>query len=173
MFQKYIGDEKVRYVLGNTGEKTLVVFGINPSTANKDKSDTTISTILYRLNDWGYDSFVMLNIYPERATKLINLPKEINEEIHLKNLEEIEKVISDASGILCAWGNQITDKDRSFFVNVCLKSIAEKIDESNVKTYCLGTSKTEHPYHPLARVKKPEKLLNFDLNTYYKKLSEG
>lgn len=173
MFQKYIGDEKVRYVLGSVGEKTLVIFGINPSIADKEKADPTISTILNRLESWGYDSFVMLNIYPERATKLSNLPKEMNETLHLKNLEEIENAISGASGILCAWGNQIDDKDRTFFINICLKHIAEKINKSSSKTYCLGTSKSKHPYHPLARVKKPETLINFDLKNYCEKLLKG
>ena len=168
MFEKYIGDEKNRFVLGNNGERTLVIFGINPSIANKEKSDPTISTILNRLETWGYDSFVMLNIYPERATQLKNLPQEIDENLHKKNIEEIKKVISTAYGVLIAWGNQI--KHRDYFYKICLKEIEKAIDESCIKTYCLGTSKSGHPYHPIARVKKPEKLIDFEFKNYCENL---
>ena len=164
MFEIYVGNENARYVLGNNGNKTLVVFGINPSVANKEKSDPTISTILNRLKIWGYDSFVMLNIYPERATKLKNLPDKMNENLHQNNIEEIKKVISTASGILLAWGNQIMHRD--YFYKECLADIAKVIDESGVETFCLGTSKAGHPYHPLARFEKPEKLINFEFKKY-------
>ena len=46
--------KNVRYVLGTKGGNTLIVFGINPSTATAEKSDPTISRIDTYLKKYGY-----------------------------------------------------------------------------------------------------------------------
>ena len=42
-----IGDnDKVRYLLKKEGSKPLVVIGVNPSTANDDRPDATMTRVL-------------------------------------------------------------------------------------------------------------------------------
>ena len=80
-FDIYNGSETERYLLGTKGDKTLIVIGINPSTANKDVSDRTIARVMGHIERYGYDSFVMINIYPLRATDFDNLPNEFDENL--------------------------------------------------------------------------------------------
>ena len=46
----YIGDDKVRYALGEPGSYNLLVIGLNPSTAIPDKPDPTIKREYGRLD---------------------------------------------------------------------------------------------------------------------------
>mgnify|MGYP004487088893 CR=1 FL=1 len=164
MYNIYSEDgEKVRYVLGTKGDNTLIVFGINPSTATAEKSDPTISRIDTYSKKYGYDSFKMLNIYPLRATNSDSLPMMPDNEIHKQNIREIKAALNNASAVLCAWGNLIFKRQylKDYFGN-----IAEIICNSQIPTYCLGITKSGNPRHPLARMKMPDKLVNFDIGTY-------
>ena len=64
----YIGDDKVRFILGEVGTNTIICFGINPSTANDIKDDPTISKIRKIASENNCDGWIMLNLYPQRAT---------------------------------------------------------------------------------------------------------
>ncbi len=57
---KMVGDECVRYSLTNKGVNPLIVIGINPSTADKDKPDATMRRVMGFAERYGFDSFVML-----------------------------------------------------------------------------------------------------------------
>ena len=39
-------NDKVRYVLRKDGDRPLVVVGLNPSTANEAKADTTMTRVM-------------------------------------------------------------------------------------------------------------------------------
>ena len=163
-FEIYRGSENERFVLGTKGKNTLIVIGINPSIADKETSDRTISRVTTYVQKFGYDSFKMINVYPLRATNFDELPKSFDKKLHEKNLFEIEKEIKDASAILCAWGTHICDRE---YFKICYKDIFEIISENNIPTYCLGKTKKGHPLHPLLRgIPVPEKLSNFDMMSY-------
>ena len=66
-------DNKARFVLGKKGKKTLLCIGTNPSTATPSKLDNTLKTVKRFSKDLEYDSWIMLNIYPQRATNPNNL----------------------------------------------------------------------------------------------------
>lgn len=68
-----IGDDKVRYVLKKQGHNPLFVLGVNPSTADDVKSDHTITRVCGFAERMGFDSFIMINVYPLRATDIMNL----------------------------------------------------------------------------------------------------
>ena len=69
------------------------MIGLNPSTATRDKSDTTVAKVEAVARRNGHDGFVMLNLYPLRATKPSTLPQRANATQLRRNL--------DASG--CSW----------------------------------------------------------------------
>ena len=51
----YIGDDNVRYALGEPGSYNLIVVGLNPSKATPQKSDTTISKVREIVKSEGFD----------------------------------------------------------------------------------------------------------------------
>ena len=57
-----------RYILGTRGEKPLICIGINPSTAAPDDLDNTLKSVERVALHNGYDSFIMFNVYAQRAT---------------------------------------------------------------------------------------------------------
>ncbi len=56
----------IRYVLGTKGSKTLICFGVNPSTATPDNLDNTLKSVERIISLNQYDSWIMLNLYPQR-----------------------------------------------------------------------------------------------------------
>ena len=57
-----------RYVLGRVGRHPLVCIGINPSTAQPGALDPTLKSVERLANANGFDSWIMFNVYPQRAT---------------------------------------------------------------------------------------------------------
>ena len=60
-----------RYILGTRGQKSLICVGINPSTAAPDALDPTLQSAQRIALNNGYDSFLMFNVYAQRATRTI------------------------------------------------------------------------------------------------------
>jgi len=59
-------DRMYRYELHRIWDekKSLLQFiGLNPSTANEEKNDNTISRIIGFTHDWGYGGFYMTNLF--------------------------------------------------------------------------------------------------------------
>ena len=67
-----------RYVLGTRGANPLIVVGVNPSTAAPDALDPTLQSAERIAHSNGYDSFLMLNVYPQRATDPNDMEKNRN-----------------------------------------------------------------------------------------------
>ena len=59
----YIGDDNVRYALGEPGSHNLVVVGLNPSRATPQKSDTTISKVREIAKLEGFDGWIMITCH--------------------------------------------------------------------------------------------------------------
>jgi hypothetical protein len=156
--------DNYRYALGKNGngKKTLFCIGINPSTANSEETDTTITkveNIAFRKGkakkiDFKekFDSFVMLNIYPLRATDPRNLPCRVDKSKHEENIKIIMELIKDNSVIWVAWGNLIHSRD---WLDDCLTDIILKIknEKKGIKWVKMGNLTVENePQHP-SRVK--------------------
>lgn len=63
-----------RYILGTRGRRPLICVGINPSTAAPDALDPTLQSAQRIALNNGYDSFLMFNVYAQRATRPAMLP---------------------------------------------------------------------------------------------------
>ena len=57
-----------RYILGTRGNNPLICIGINPSTAEPDHLDNTLKSVSRIAAGNGFDSFIMFNVYAQRAT---------------------------------------------------------------------------------------------------------
>ena len=60
--------EEYRYILGTKGKKPLITIGVNPSTAAPDDLDNTLKSVERIAHHNGFDSFIMFNVYAQRAT---------------------------------------------------------------------------------------------------------
>ena len=137
-----------RFVLGVTGDNPLVCFGINTSTAEPLKPDATLQRVERYAYKHGYDSWIMLNVYPQRATDPKHLHITLDQSLHQKNLEVIDKVLKKGDlKLWAAWGTLIDV--RPYLCN-CLNDIKKIASVNNCKWYSVIDG---IPVHPLYRVK--------------------
>jgi len=148
---KHNDDNTARFILGTVGENSLVCFGINPSTAEPDKLDPTLIRIQKYADINGFDSWVMLNIYPQRATNPNHIHLTVDNDLHEQNILHISKILQRKNlTLLATWGVIIAM--RTYFKK-CLLDIAEIADKNECRWVALGKTKDGHPYHPLTRAK--------------------
>lgn len=91
----YLGDDTERYILGQPGKRNMLVFGVNPSTATPGDNniDPTIRKVRKLIAEDDYDGWIMVNLYPLRATD----PKELPQKEDKKLLEREIMAYSRAS----------------------------------------------------------------------------
>lgn len=165
-------NDTVRYTLGQPavgkGKKNLVCFGINPSTARPNDLDNTLKSVERIAKRAGYDGWIMLNVYPQRATNPNDLHTELDEDIHNKNVQHIQKVLVEYNAtILAAWGTLI---NKRAYLKKCLQEIHSVSKQSKRKWVRIGAiSKDGHPHHPLY-LSNEELPQEFDINTYIQSL---
>ena len=142
-------DDNVRYALGTSGENTLICIGINPSTASPDKLDPTLKSVERITYNNGYDSYLMINIYPVRCTEFKKLNMNECRYYHKRNLEEITKLLRQLEqpyNIWLAYGNLIEEEKH---MKKYLKDILKELAKYKCNYYCTGLTKKANPRHPL------------------------
>ncbi len=87
-------DNSARYTLGKLGKRMLFFVGINPSTARPDDLDRTVTRVENFAFDNGYDGWLMLNVYPQRATDPKEMHMEVNTKMHKENIEQIKHIVT-------------------------------------------------------------------------------
>ena len=160
-----------RYILGTRGKKPLICIGINPSTAEPGNLDNTLKSVERIALGNGFDSFIMFNVYAQRATNPDAMEKTCNEALHRENLEAFRYVlsISEKPAIWAAWGAII---EKRKYLPDCVRDMLLAGEEYGARWYCAGAiTKKGHPHHPLY-LRKDEKIKPFDVSTYLDKLQE-
>lgn len=158
-----------RYILGTRGKNPLICIGINPSTAQPGDLDNTLKSVERIAVGNGFDSFIMFNVYAQRATDPDAMEKTCNLLLHKENLEAFRYVlsISEAPAVWAAWGTIIEKRD---YLPQCLKDMLEVGQQYGAQWYCAGkVSKRGHPHHPLY-LRKDEKIRPFDVAAYLEKI---
>ncbi|MBI9050779.1 MAG: DUF1643 domain-containing protein [Anaerolineaceae bacterium] len=157
-------DNSARYILGTVGVNPLVCFGINPSTAEPNKLDPTVNYVSRLAISNGYDSFVMLNVYPQRSTNPNNLHKLFLPELKAENEQQIAALIDNKELTLwAAWGGLINKRP---YLLTLVQSITLLPELQNCKWVARGNpTKDGHPHHPLY-VKKDAPFTLFDISRY-------
>lgn len=154
-----------RYILGTRGKNPLICIGINPSTAEPGNLDNTLKSVERIALGNGFDSFIMFNVYAQRATSPDDMEKECNILLHKENLEAFRYVlsISEQPAVWAAWGAII---EKRKYLPACVRDMLETGKEFGASWYCAGAiTKKGHPHHPLY-LRKDEKLKPFDVSTY-------
>ena len=158
-----------RYILGTRGKNPLICIGINPSTAQPGDLDNTLKSVERIALGNGFDSFIMFNVYAQRATCPDAMEKQCNPQLHQENLEAFRYVlsISEKPAVWAAWGTIIEKRE---YLPRCLRDMLAVGQEYGATWYCAGAvSKKGHPHHPLY-LRKDEKVRPFDVEDYLRRL---
>ncbi|MBE6613740.1 MAG: DUF1643 domain-containing protein [Ruminococcaceae bacterium] len=149
----YVPDayDEYRYILGTRGEKPLICIGINPSTARPDALDNTLKSVERVALANGYDSFLMMNVYAQRATDPKHMEKAENPFLRQENLEAFRYVLSLAGekpAVWAAWGTIV--KARPYLIG-CMMDFVRIGEAHNAVWYTAGARSKNggHPHHPL------------------------
>lgn len=156
-----------RYILGTAGEKPLICVGINPSTAAPNNLDNTLKSVERIALGNGYDSFIMFNVYAQRATRPDDMEAECNAFLHQENMAAfrwaLEQTKAGAPAVWAAWGAIIEKRP---YLPACLTDMIRLGNELDAHWYSAGPfSKKGHPHHPLY-LRKDSRLDPFDVSHY-------
>ena len=156
-----------RYILGTAGTKPLICIGVNPSTAAPGDLDPTLKSVERIALGNGYDSFLMFNLYPQRATRPDDMERTCNGLLRRENAAAfrwaLERTRGGAPAVWAAWGAVIEKRD---YLADCLADLAEIAREMGARWYCAGPrSKKGHPHHPLY-LRKDSPLEPFSVEEY-------
>ena len=154
-----------RYILGTRGKNPLICIGINPSTAKPGDLDNTLKSVERIALGNGFDSFIMFNVYAQRATDPDHMEENCNEVLHRENMAAFRYVlsISEKPGVWAAWGTIIEKRP---YLRQCLQDMLKIGNDYGATWYCAGkTSKRGHPHHPLY-LRKDETIRPFDTEAY-------
>lgn len=162
-----------RYILGTRGKNPLICIGINPSTAKPDDLDNTLKSVERTAAFNGYDSFIMFNVYAQRATNPKDMDVAFNEYLHSENMKAFRYILSsygegNTPAVWAAWGTII--EKRPYLIN-CVKEMIDIGNEYGAKWYTVGKRSVKgHPHHPLY-LKNNSITEDFDIEYYVSSLT--
>jgi len=171
MFDIYKCNEgdSARFLLGISGRPTLIVVGLNPSTASSDKSDTTVSKVRQAAQNAGYLGFVMTNLYPLRSTDPQGLPERHSAELLNENIQHIECIASSETSptFWAAWGSGIVLRP---YLKQAMTDLNRMVQRVNGKWVQFGElTQRNHPRHP-SRLRYNWRFTEFDIAGYERSL---
>lgn len=138
---KYSNNNKCRSQLTVTWSipvnRKAVVIGINPSKANDKRSDRTLTLTARYLNMYGFDEFLMLNIFENYATNQKDIGKKKKTDF-----SRFRHELEEADIIFIAWGvSKNIYRDEKEQIEVVLKPYKDKL-------YCAKNNNGRFPVHP-------------------------
>ena len=158
--------DEYRYILGTRGKNPVICIGINPSTAAPDNLDPTLKSAQRIAHANGYDSFLMFNVYAQRATRPDDMEKTRNEWLHTENMKAFRYLLSIAGerpAVWAAWGSII---EKRGYLADCVREMLEIGREAGAVWLHAGPLSVKgHPHHPLY-LKSDTPLEDFDACGY-------
>jgi hypothetical protein len=143
-------DRKFRYSLFHTWDSrrpSIAWIALNPSTADENKLDPTLTRIKGFSESFGFGSFYMLNLFAYRATDPKDMFKQVakgslNKMAAVGELNDfyIQGVVEKLDYIVLAWGSHGSYLDRD-------KDVLAYLPMHNC--YALKSNADGHPSHPL------------------------
>ena len=163
-----------RYILGTRGEKPLICVGINPSTAAPDALDNTLKSVERVAHHNGYDSFLMFNVYAQRATDPDDMELTYNQQLHQENMKAFDYLLSlDKAGQPAVWAAWGTIIEKRSYLPACVLDMIQLGNARNAQWFTAGKrSRKGHPHHPLY-LRKDSLLEPFDVDQYIQTLSNN
>ena len=162
-----------RYILGTRGLNPLICIGVNPSTAEPGNLDNPLKSVSRIAAGNGYDSWIMFNVYAQRATRPEDMDRELNRQLHEANMEAFRYILSHVGegvspAVWAAWGAVIEKRP---YLPGCVRDMAAIGEEYGARWLSAGKLSVKgHPHHPLY-LRKDEKTVPFDITRYLEVLS--
>jgi hypothetical protein len=160
--------DRCRYVLGRAGRRMLVVVGLNPSTATREKGDPTVTKVERIARRSGFDGFVLVNLYPLRATDLRALPARADRHAYRRNLSLIRAHLARLRRptIWVAWG---ADVGTRHYLAAAARALLTT-PRHGARWLRFGPlTRSGHPRHP-SRAPYRFHLEDFDVEAYRERL---
>ena len=115
----------------------------------------------------GYDSFIMFNVYAQRATRPDDMERTLNPQLHTENMAAfryaLEQTKSGRPAIWAAWGNIIEKRP---YLPSCVRDMIAVGQDFDAQWFSAGKRSTKgHPHHPLY-LRKDSPLDPFDVEDY-------
>lgn len=157
-----------RYILGTRGNDPLICIGINPSTAAPDDLDNTLKSVSRIAAGNGYDSWIMFNVYAQRATDPDDMDLTLNETLHRENMRAFEYILKNVGegvspSVWAAWGTIIEKRP---YLKDCVLDMVSLGRKYGAKWYSAGKRSVKgHPHHPLY-LRKDAPTEEFDIVAY-------
>ena len=138
-------DRKYRYWLGAKradGDGVCLFLMLNPSEADEQKSDHTITKCKGFVRRWGYGTLWVCNLFAIRSPDPAVL-KKTADPVGPMNDNHILEYARRAHRIVCAWGDHGAYLDRD-------KTVLRMLEDNGLlaKTYHLGLTDQAQPKHP-------------------------
>jgi hypothetical protein len=137
--------DRYRYALWREWEvdvrRRCLFLMLNPSTADADRPDPTVTRCIRFAQSWDYDALDVANIFAWRSTDpraLYSQPNPVGPE----NDNAILDVASRASFIVCAWGARGKLMNRG-------ATVMDMLRACGLVPHALRITKGGHPEHPL------------------------
>lgn len=118
-------------------EGTLVIVGLNPSTADATVEDRTVARCINFAMSWGYGELVLANLFALRSPYPKKL-RQARDPIGPQNNRTLKRLSARADLLLVAWGN-----------HGLLLGRYQEVLPWLTDPHCLGTTKKGMPRHPL------------------------
>lgn len=120
----------------NSGS-TLLVVGLNPSTADEKVDDPTVRRCIGFAKSWRFGKLVVANLFAYRSADPTLLAR-VDDPIGPMNDRALKRLVAMADLVLVAWGTRGTILDRHDEVLSWLSN-----------PHCLGITRGGFPRHPL------------------------
>jgi hypothetical protein len=137
-------DRRFRYILRHTwgpflASKLCTWIGLNPSVADETRLDPTLRRIRAFSTAWGFNGFIMTNLFALVSTKPNQLYSAAD-PVGSENDRYTLQAVQETGIVIAAWGTLGGHRGRCTAV---LKMI------SGVNLLCLKKTKEGYPIHPL------------------------
>ncbi len=157
-----------RYILGTKGSTPLICIGINPSTARPDDLDNTLKSVSRIAAGNDFDSWIMFNVYAQRATRPDDMDRELNPHLHEENMAAFQYILQSVApgvspAVWAAWGTIIEKRP---YLPGCVRDMVRIGQRYGAHWLRAGQCSAKgHPHHPLY-LRKDEKTVDFDIEKY-------
>jgi hypothetical protein len=161
-------DEIYRYALWRRWDELDVMAGrvcwvmLNPSTADAENDDPTIRRCVDFSRRWGFGGLVVVNLFAYRATNPAQLREPVCDPVGPDNNEWVLNEVRSATLAVAAWGSAAIAGERARWVERA----------AGKQLYCLGTTASGSPRHPLY-VPKAQALVPFQVSNRSSQSREG
>lgn len=136
-----------RYLLVRTWDVTgplIVWIMLNPSIADADRDDRTMSRVIAHSRRWGYGACAVVNLFAYCATQPDDLLSALDPVGPLNDLA-IDLAVKDSDCVVVAWGAY---PDRVEQVNARVTAVLARLTAAGRPLHCLGTTQSGQPRHP-------------------------